>query len=115
MRPTAVLTVALVVVVILPAVGGVLSDEEAARSAAIVAITRGDHITALARLQEALRLSRSPGALTAHARTTSRGWYVRLQMAQILGALGRHAEALVEYKSVAKSTHIPARLLAAGA
>jgi len=36
-------------------------------------------------------------------------------MAQILGALGRHAEALVEYKSVAKSTHIPARLLAAGA
>jgi tetratricopeptide (TPR) repeat protein len=71
--------------------GEMSADDEALRRDAIAAITRGDHITALSLFQESL-----------NAAASTRRWRTRLQLAQVLGALGHHSEALGEYKRVIK-------------
>jgi hypothetical protein len=79
-------------------------EHEAMRKQAIAAITRGDGETALARFRNAL-----------HTTGFGTGWYARLQLAQVLGALGRHKDAMHEYKKVmGKGNAIPPPLLAAG-
>lgn len=77
-----------------------------------MAITRGDHTKSLALFRKALRLSdeETSGGQGAN------GWYVRLQLAQVLGALGQPVDALNEFKRViadARNAHADV-LLAAG-
>ena len=90
--------------------GGSPRDEEALRRAAIDAITRGDRTTALTRFKEALQ------SWTSSSRS-ARPWYVRLQKAQVLAAIGEHKRALKEFKRVAEADswqHAPEQLQAAG-
>ena len=113
-------TSALLLLVVVPAAaadaydvdepGGSPRDEEVLRRAAIDAITRGDRTTALTRFKEALQSWTS----SSHS---VRPWYVRLQKAQVLAAIGEHKRALKEFKRVAVANsgqHAPEQLQAAG-
>lgn len=98
------------ILVLMPSVGS-LEDKnsqgvEATRREAVSAITRGDHVKSLALFQEALR----------QGGTSLTDWRVRLQLAQVLAALGQQTDALSEYRRLigAAPEDAPPDVVAAG-
>lgn len=71
-----------------------MREVELTRREAIVAITRGDHARSLALFSKALQLLEKT-KLEGHEVDS---WNVRLQLAQVLGALGQPMDALHEFR-----------------